>query len=392
MTTGTSETTADSDIITLFDGHAEIRADLADREIDDRDYESETAAAIQRHSPTSIDVVVDRVVEETPRCRTLRVRRRDGGELPYFMAGQYIGVDVAGTTRPYAISSSPVALDGYDITVAAVAGGRVSGHLLEIAGAGDQLAITGPMGSFFHNPLFHGEDVVFLAGGSGVTPAMSMIREIVDRGLDRRFHLIYGARTAEDILFRAELDAITAAHPGIRVDYVLSEPDAGWSGRTGFLDGATIESVVGALRARMCYVCGPTAFQDFAIGQLRALGQPARRIRTEANGAPPHPERDPNWPAYADPDAPVLLTVAGRTFETRCGRALLDALEDEGIRTPTGCRSGECGLCRVRVVDGDVIGAAQTKLRMSDRATNHVHACVSYPLSDTEIEAWSGVR
>ncbi|WP_280427791.1 2Fe-2S iron-sulfur cluster-binding protein [Nocardia brasiliensis] len=391
MTTASSETTADSDVIALFHGHAEIRAFLAARFIDDRDHESSTAAAIKRHSPNSIDVVVDRVVAETPRCRTLRLRRRDGGELPYFMAGQYVGVGVAGTSRPYAISSSPLALEGYDITVAAVPGGRVSGHLLDIACVGDEFVITGPMGTFFHNPLFHGDDVVFLAGGSGVTPAMSMIREIVDRGLDRRFHLVYGARTAEDILFRTELDAIAAAHPGIRVEYVLSEPASDWSGPTGFLSGATIESVVGALGARMCYVCGPTAFQDFAVGQLRALGQPSRRIRVEANGAPPRPEQDPNWPAGVDPDASVRLTAVGRTVETRCGQTLLDALEGEGMRIPAGCRSGECGLCRVRVADGDVVVAAQTKLRMSDGVTNHVHACVAYPLSDSRIEVWPGV-
>ncbi|MEU6084114.1 FAD-binding oxidoreductase [Streptomyces sp. NPDC047108] len=369
-------------IAPLFDGHEEIRA-----EIDGRAAQPVARTAdVDAYHPRRLTLTVAEIITETASTKTFRVRREDGRPLPPFLAGQYVGVFADGTSRPYAMSSSPARADHYDLTVRRVASGRISNHLIDTLAVGDRLTTTGPMGTFHHNPLFHGEDVVFLAGGSGVVPAMSMIRDIADHALPRRFHLIYGSRRADDIIFRAELDAIETRHPGIRVDHVVLEGDPLGAGPSGLLTAETIEALAGPLDGRMVYVCGPQALYPYALEQLTLLGHPRRRIRFEANGAPARPEAQPHWPAGTDPEEEVTVTAGGTSFRTPRNRPLLDALEDRGIRPEAACRSGECGLCVVRVVKGEVHAAEEARLRMSDGPFGWTHSCVAYPLTDTEID------
>ncbi|WP_109527513.1 FAD-binding oxidoreductase, partial [Nocardia aurea] len=339
----------------LYDGAADILAEIETRTPDTTDHLAETARIVDLHHPRRLPLTVAEVIVETPTTKTFRLRRADGEDLPPFLAGQYVSVFTDGTGRPLAISSSPARLDHYDLTVRRVPGGRISNHLIDTLAVGDQVTTTGPMGTFHHNPLFHGEDVVFLAGGSGVAPAMSMIRDIVDHGLDRRFHLLYGSRDEQDVIFRDELVRIAAGHPRIRIDHVIGD----------LLTAGTIRDLAGPLGGRMVYVCGPQALYPYALEQLTALGHARRRVRFEANGAPARPEEQAHWPAGVDPVEEVIVTAGGRSFRSPRGRPLLDALEDHGIRPEAACRSGECSLCRVRVVKGRVHTAEEARLRLS---------------------------
>lgn len=370
----------------LFEGYADVQAEIDLRSADTADYAVQTRQAIDSHHPRRLALTVSEIVTETVSTATFRLRHPEGADLPPFLAGQYVGVFADGTNRPFAMSSSPASLDFWDLTVRRVPGGRISNHLIDTLSAGDTLTTTGPMGTFHHNPLFHGEDLVFLAGGSGVVPAMSMIRDLVDNGLDRRFHLIYGSRTPDDMIFHEELDALAAAHANIRVDHVIAEPADGWAGPTGLLTSALIAALAGPLEGRMVYVCGPQAMYPHALRQLAELGHPRRRIRFEANGAPADPTRQAHWPADTDPDAEVSVTVGGTSFRTRRGRPLLDALEDHGIRPESSCRSGECGLCRIRVVKGTAHTAEEARLRLSDERFGYTHSCVAYPITDLDID------
>ncbi|MEU7169230.1 FAD-binding oxidoreductase [Streptomyces morookaense] len=370
----------------LFDGHDDVQAEIDRRPVDTADHAAAARRIIDTYHPARLSLTVSAVIAETPSTVTLRLRRPDGTDLPPFLAGQYVAVFADGTNRPYAISSSPARPGHWDLTVRRVPGGRISNHLVDTVKAGDTLVTTGPMGTFHHNPLFHGDDVVFLAGGSGVAPAMSMIRDIADHGLDRRFHLLYGSRSADDILFREELDALAADHPTIRVDHVVAQPGPRWAGPTGFLTARLIKALAGPLDGRMVYVCGPQAFYPYALTQLAELGHPPRRTRFEANGAPADPAMQPHWPADTAPDAEVTVTARGRTFRTRRDRPLLDALEDEGVRPEAACRSGECSLCRVRVVKGTVHTAEEARLRLSDAQFGYTHSCVAYPITDVELD------
>ena len=134
------------------------------------------------------------------------------------------------------------------------------------------------------------------------------------------------------------------------------------------------------------YLCGPQGMYDFCVSECGKLGVPHRKIRREVYGAPLHISRAPGWPGDIGEEDLFEVNVVGRTaFQARAGTPLMATLEKEGILVPSICRSGECSMCRVRVLSGKVFQPAGALVRKSDRKFGYVHSCVSYPLEDLEI-------
>ncbi len=338
--------------------------------------------------PKRMTLEVTDLVEESPTTRTLRCQRLDAPPAP-FRAGQYVSVsvDLAGvrTARPYSISSAPG--EGHlDLTVREVPGGFVSSHLANDVPVGGLIECSGPRGHFRHEPLIDGDDLVFLAGGSGVTPFLSMLRDFERRGWPVRVHLVYGSRTEEEILFRTQLERLARGHDRLRVDHVLSEPDGPWDGPTGFLDARLLQGVLGSLAGRRFYLCGPTAMVDLVQASLRRVGVPDYLLRRELYGPPREITQDPSWPAALAADATVRLTVADRgEFEVPAAEPLLNSLERHGLAVRNFCRAGECGACRVRLVSGKVLVPPQTHVREADRRNGYIHTCSSFPIEDLVV-------
>ncbi|OQB99138.1 MAG: NADH oxidoreductase hcr [Candidatus Hydrogenedentes bacterium ADurb.Bin101] len=144
---------------------------------------------------------------------------------------------------------------------------------------------------------------------------------------------------------------------------------------------------MGDLTGRMFYLCGPAALYDFCRQELEALGVPRRRIRQEAYGPPTHIAQSPGWPEAVTEDATFRVTVNGSAaIPARAGETLLTALERAGYAVPSQCRSGECGLCRVRLVSGTVYQPPSVLLRAADRRFGYIHSCAAYPLEDLCVE------
>ena len=340
--------------------------------------------------PKALSLKVSEISEATPSAKVFRLVAA-GGYLPPFQAGQYINlcVELGGvrTSRPYSIASPPSQSAYYEIAVRAVPDGFVSDYLLKNVAVGDEFVSSGPAGNFYYNPLFHGDDLVFLAGGSGITPFMSMIREATDRGLARRIHLVYGSRTPDDVIHHAELAERAARHANFTYTLVISEPRPGCQGPTGFIDARLLKEVHPDFSAAMFYLCGPEAMYAHCLNELENLGVPRRRIRTEVFGPPKDVTAQPGWPAGLKADARFAVAVKGRgALQARAGETLMAALERAGIVLPALCRSGECSLCRTRLLAGRVFQPSGVKLRKSDRQLGYIHPCLAYPLEDLEIQ------
>lgn len=375
-----------------MDGYAEIQQEMAVLEkyaLDRGAERGQVGMVIDTLHPKTLNLRVSEIREETGSTKTFRMVSRDG-HLPPFQAGQYVNlfVDVDGvrTSRPYSISSSPTQTAFYDITVRRVEDGFVSSHLLDAVHAGDTFQSTSPSGQFYHNPLFHGEDLVFIAGGSGITPFMSMIREMSDRHLDRRIQLIYGNRSSEDIIFKKKIEKRSGRHKNLTVHTVISEPGRDYSGLTGFITADLIKEVVEDIQEKMVYVCGPEAMYTFVLAELARLNIPRRRIRVEVFGPPSDVTCQPGWPEGVD--AADIFNVSipgGRIVDARAGEPLMNSLERAGVTIEVSCRSGECSLCRTRLVSGKVFHPQGVKIRKSDRTYGYIHPCMAYPLEDLEI-------
>lgn len=339
--------------------------------------------------PARVELEVSAILPETPSARTVRLVSRRG-YLPPFQAGQYVNlfvqIDGVRTSRPYSISSSPTQVGHWDLTIRRTAGGFVSNYLLDTVRVGDGLESSGPAGTFTYNPLFHDRDLVFLAGGSGITPFMSMIREVADRGLKRRIQLVYGSRSPDDVIFGRELELLAGRQENINVDVVISEPPAGYVGRTGFLTADCLRDCLGEVEGKMFYLCGPEAMYSFCGAALAEMGVPGRRVRREVFGPPADVTRQPGWPSGLPADATFAVTLeGGRKITARAGEPLMNSLEREGIVVPALCRTGECSLCRTRLISGQVYQPPGVLLRRSDRRFGYIHPCLAYPLSDLEL-------
>ncbi len=164
-----------------------------------------------RLHPDSLELVIEAVREEAAQTRVYKLVLPEGSarqELPYFRAGQYLSVrdDLAGVsvTRPYSICSSPedAFKEGYyEIAVKKKEGGFFSEHVFAHWQVGKRLKCTGPHGFFYIDSLRDRPEIVALAGGSGITPFRSMIRDIVQLNKELRFTLLYGIRKPGEAIF-----------------------------------------------------------------------------------------------------------------------------------------------------------------------------------------------
>ncbi len=345
---------------------------------------------VSRLHPRRMQLRVVEIIQETPTTKTFRLERVDG-PLPPFRAGQYVNVfvDVDGvlTSRPYSISSPPGA-DFLELTVRDKPGGFVAPYLLNQLRVGDELETTGPSGDFYYEPLIDGDELVFLAGGSGITPFMSIIRDATGKSEGApplQIHLLYGSRVPDDVIFGQEL-ADLAKHPNLHYSLVISEPPPDCGGLTGFLSADLIREQVGDPSGKTFYVCGPNVMYDYCLDALVQLGVPRHKIKRELYGPPDDVTREPGWPEDLSTDTAFDVEVEGRgSIRAAAGEPLLNSLERYGVVVPAVCRAGECSACRIRLLSGKVFMPASTGLRESDREHGYIHACVSYPLEDLRI-------
>lgn len=337
---------------------------------------------------TELKLVVSYTEDTGKNARVIRFAS-ESGYLPPFEAGQYINIfteiDGVRTSRPYSISSSPRQRAYYEITVARAAGGFVSDYLIDSVRQGDRFTANGPAGVFRYQPVFHSKKSLFLAGGSGITPFMSMLREITDASADRDVVLLYGCRSSETALFHEELTELAQNNPGFRYSLVVSDKDAVWSGETGFIDRALIERLVPDLSERTAYICGPQIMNEFCQNELAALGVPEKHIRREMFGSAKNIEKEPGWPSELTGKETFKIKVGGRVVDALSGESVLVALERAGIRVNVCCRSGECSLCRVKLASGRVFLSKGIMLRKADEKYGYIYSCKAYPISDLEI-------
>ena len=344
---------------------------------------------IRQLHPDRLELCVSDIIMETPSTKTLRLVSKYN-YLPPFMAGQYIALylEIAGirTSRPYSISSQPNQAGYYDITVRRVENGLVSNYLLDEVKRGDTLISSGPTGNFYFNPLLHKKTMVCIAGGSGITPFMSMIREIIECGLDRTVYLFYGNQTIDDVIFGTQLNRISKRFDNIRYVPVIEDPSSDYRGACGFITRYVMQDVLDNIEDNSFFICGPQGLYDFCLPQVEEMGVPKRKIKQEMYGAPPNIWEYPGWPGEIHPDDVFTVNVKnGKQLKAEAGEPLLVAMEKNSVVVPSLCRSGECSMCRLKIISGKVFQPAGVPVRKSDKKYGYVHSCVSYPLEDLEV-------
>jgi predicted ferric reductase len=229
---------------------------------------------------------VSDVQRETHNTWSLTLKPPQGTHRFPFLPGQfhfvslYRGDRYDGEEHPFTISSGPLEHNVLRSTI------KASGDFTSTVGntrPGDRVRVQGPFGRFSH--LLHPEetDLVFIAGGIGITPLMSMLRYMRDTDADLRVLLLYGNRTEEDIVFGEELEAMARLPASrLKVVHVLSNAALGWDGERGYIDQECILRHCGEEVSRKAfYICGPPPMMDLVSRALRSLGVPADGLHSE---------------------------------------------------------------------------------------------------------------
>ena len=207
------------------------------------------------------------------------VLRLAGGEGFRFFPGQYVDITIPGTAESRSFSmANTSARDGQlEFVIKVYPDGRFSHFLDGQLAPGDQLSLSGPYGMF---TLREGDgELVFVGGGAGMAPILSLLRSMAERGIGRRAVFYYGARSRRDLCFEPELRALEASLPDFRYVPALSEPapEDGWDGETGLITDVVKRLAAGAGGAH-AYVCGPPPMVEAAIPVLAALGIEEKHI------------------------------------------------------------------------------------------------------------------
>ncbi|MBI2444769.1 hypothetical protein HYV43_00065 [Candidatus Micrarchaeota archaeon] len=231
------------------------------------------------------DLTVSKIVQEAHDVKTFRFSLQ---ELPEDQAlaqkpGQFVSVQVQTPeglqVRSFSISSSPLEQDHLDITVKCYPDSSAAQALHQLK-EGDKLHVRGPFGQFVLNDEDH--DVVFIAGGNGVTPLMAMMRYIVGKRLPVKPILIYSNRTQADVIFKDELERLGREGRIVADITLTNEPQgSGWAGLTGRIDGAMIEKMAAPVKDKAFFLCGPPEMVRAMHAALLSVGVPEQQIRME---------------------------------------------------------------------------------------------------------------
>lgn len=343
---------------------------------------------------------VTRIEDESDGIRSFYLEPADGAGLPAFKAGQHLPLRLAlpvsqnSPARPlirtYSLSSAPS--DGF-FRISVKRDGLASAYLHDQVKVGDLLQARAPQGSFVVDPQER-RPLVLLGAGIGVTPMLSMLREVIYEGKrvrgGRATWFIQSARRLADLAFREEVDTLIAkAGDQLTAIRVLSQPEP--SARVGEDFHLTGRIDLDLLKALLpfndfdFYVCGPAAFTQAIYDGLRGLHIRDERIHAETFG-PSSLKRSGDSQAIAFEQPPAATEAVPVVFERSAkearwqpaGGTLLELAESRGLSPEFSCRGGSCGTCKTRLVSGQVHYPVPPAERP---APDHVLICCAVPAS-----------
>ena len=368
-------------------GKAELSADV----------DSAMALARALH-PKRQYLRIEKVTERGEDCKSFTLvpdEEKGTTSLAYFGAGKYLTVfeTIEGMpiTRAYSISSSPKeSLEGkYELTIKLVEGGLMSKYIFDTWKKGKSVEVSAPAGNFEYQELRDAKKVICLAGGSGITPFVSMAKAIRDGEEDFEMTLLYGSRNYENILFRKELDAIAKECDKVKVVHVLSdEAEVKKGTENGFITAELIKKYAPENEEYSIFICGPQQMYKFLDGELGKLNKEKKYIRHEMFGEFHNPASQSDYPENVPDEVKITVTIQDETYTVvgKTGDSVMQTLEKNKIAVPARCRSGECGFCHSHLISGKVyVPEALEYRRLADYKFGCIHPCCSFPLTDLEI-------
>jgi ring-1,2-phenylacetyl-CoA epoxidase subunit PaaE len=355
----------------------------------------------ESHSgPKYYDLTVKDVIQETKDAISIVFETPAAGNISY-KSGQFLtlitSVQGKEIRRAYSLCSSPFVDKDMAVMVKRVEDGLMSNWLPDNLKKGMKLKVMEPMGQFTTEYVKSNKrHIIMFAGGSGITPMMSIIKSVLSQEPDSICSLIYCNRDIDSIIFKNELDRLQTLDEGrLHVIHVLDNAPMNWQGYSGLLNHDMLSKLVERIpdwgNARTTYLmCGPEGMMKNVDTLLAARNIPKEKIFKESfvQGTI---DKDTKKEGAAESselkERVVTIRYDGQEFKVTVppNKAILETALDQGIDLPYSCQSGLCTACRGKALSGKVKLDEEEGLSQSERAEGYVLTCVGHPLTDDVV-------
>jgi ring-1,2-phenylacetyl-CoA epoxidase subunit PaaE len=337
------------------------------------------------------------IVAETAEANSIRF------EIPLelreafaFRAGQHLTlraiIDGEEVRRNYSLCTAPAEGD-WMVTVKRIGGGLFSNWVGDRLKAGDTIEVMVPHGSFTTEfDARNKRHLVGIAGGSGITPVMSLVRTLLREEPNSRFTLLYGNRDSSSIIFLEALAALKDKHLGrLEIYHFLDAEEQDIELFNGMLNRERLEEAIPALVQDAAevdgwFICGPGPMMDAAEGALLDRNVPKERIHIErftADRPAGAVVKEMTQLQTQAEGVSVSVTLDGRTRRVPFTAGnILDSARASGLPAPFACKAGVCATCRAKVTKGKVEMAVHYGLTDEEVAEGYVLTCQSIPIGD----------
>ncbi len=351
--------------------------------------------------PRYYDLQVKNVVQETNETISIVFEQPVGNEMTY-KPGQFLTliVPVAGKEirRAYSLCSSPYVDEHPAVTVKRVENGMMSNWLADNLRVGGTIRVMEPMGQFTteFDPA-RKRHLIMFAGGSGITPMMSIIKSILLKEPDSIVSLIYCNRDADSIIFKDALDKLQTQYEGrLHVIHVLDNAPMNWQGYSGLLSHDMLTKLFEripdwGIEKSTYLMCGPEGMMKNVDSLLAVRQIPKDKIFKESfvQGTIDKDQKKEivSAPSEELKEREVTIRYDGQEYKILVppDKAILETALDQGIDLPYSCQSGLCTACRGKALSGQVKLDEEEGLSQSERAEGYVLTCVGHPLTDDVV-------
>lgn len=346
-------------------------------------------------------LTINDIRQETADCVSISFQVPSDLQADYqYIQGQYVTLKLTVNgeeiRRSYSLCSSPVADNELRIAAKKVFQGKGSTYLNEQAKIGDQMEVMTPMGTF-HCPLAaeNERNFILFAGGSGITPMLSIIKTVLKQEPKSKLKLFYANQNESAIIFHKELAELANSHANLTIYHIL---DQAANNTPALLQGimtkekvaALIENYIGLNEANEFFICGPGPMMKNVEDTLLTLEIPKPQIHLEYFNASVEAVEQAiaNSVSSENVSSQVTILLDGNettiTLDTT-GNSILDAAIDADLDVPFACKGAVCCTCRAKVLEGKVKMDANFALTEDEVAEGYILTCQAHPITEKVI-------
>lgn len=345
------------------------------------------------------ELTIKDIIQETKDAITMVFEQPASGAINY-RSGQFltliISIDGKEVRRAYSLCSSPFVDADLAVTIKRVDGGLMSNYLPDKVKIGDKLRVMEPMGQFVTEyDKDRKRHIIMFAGGSGITPMMSIIKSIINQEPESIVSLIYCNRDIDSIIFKDQLEKLQTTYEGrLHVIHILDNAPMNWQGYSGLLNHDMLSKLVEripdwGIEKTTYLMCGPEGMMKNVDTLLAARGITKDRIFKESfvQGTIDKAEKEVEVVTGEVKTREVTIRYDGEEYKIKVepNKTILETALDLGIDLPYSCQSGLCTACRGKALSGQVKLDEEEGLSQSEREEGYVLTCVGHPMTDDVV-------